>query len=130
MQFTVHSAFNSTAEIEEANKYPNIRLFTVGEGTSSATHLAEFSTISQIWSVATANGAVCWFFDDLKVPIGLFSDNWGGTPVQAWSSPEALQKCTAQDNIKLARLGCNLVPRWRAKWAGTTTKDFGSCPLE
>jgi len=31
----------------------------------------------------------------MKVPLGLFSDNWGGTPVQAWSSPDALSKCHA-----------------------------------
>jgi len=34
-------------------------------------------------------------YDQLSVPIGLFSDNWGGTPVQAWSSPEAYSKCKA-----------------------------------
>jgi len=32
-------------------------------------------------------------YDNLQVPIGLFSDNWGGTPVQAWSSADALKKC-------------------------------------
>jgi len=44
--------------------------------------------------------ATCWFFgknlyDNAKVPLGLVSSNWGGTPVQAWSSPEALGKCHA-----------------------------------
>ncbi len=28
-----------------------------------------------------------------QVPLGLISDNWGGTPVQHWSSPGALAKC-------------------------------------
>jgi len=42
--------------------------------------------------------AVCWFFgrdlfDAYQVPIGLISSNWGGTPIQAWSSPDALAKC-------------------------------------
>jgi sialate O-acetylesterase len=43
---------------------------------------------------------VCWFFGrDLydalgrTTPIGLISNNWGGTPVEAWSSPVALSKC-------------------------------------
>jgi len=108
MQFTVHSAFNNTAEIAAAALYSQIRLFTVGTSTSSATPLTEFATISQTWSVAAPAtvgvgdwnefSAVCWFFgknlyDQLKVPIGLFSDNWGGTPVQAWSSPDALKVC-------------------------------------
>jgi len=41
---------------------------------------------------------VCWFtgrnlYDNLQVPIGLISSNWGGTVIQAWSSPTALAKC-------------------------------------
>jgi len=72
MQFTVHSAFNATEEIQAADKYSSIRLFTVGQGTSSATPLTEFTTISQGWSVASATtvgvgdwnefSAACWFF--------------------------------------------------------------------
>ena len=42
--------------------------------------------------------AVCWFYgknlyDEFKRPIGLIATNWGGTPVEAWSSPDALKKC-------------------------------------
>jgi sialate O-acetylesterase len=54
--------------------------------------------------------AVCWFFgqqmsDKLsgvsttgnpsggKVPIGLVSNNWGGTKVEVWSPPEAFTAC-------------------------------------
>jgi sialate O-acetylesterase len=115
MQFTVHSAFNATYEIAAANNYPRIRLFTVGQGTTSAVPLDEFSTISQQWSVASAAtvgvgdwnefSAACWFFgrdlyDNLQVPIGLFSDNWGGTIVQAWSSPDALKQCPASGVVE------------------------------
>jgi len=114
MQFTVHSCFNATEEIEAANMYPNIRLFTVGQGTTSTTPLDEFKTISQSWSVASAAtvgvgdwsefSAACWFFgrdlyDEIKVPLGLINDNWGGTPVQAWSSPQALSHCNSTTEI-------------------------------
>lgn len=86
--FTVHSEFNSTVEIARANNYPNIRVFTVGEGgTTSATLLTQLGSIKQPWSVAsaatigvadwTAFSAVCWhfgrnLFDALgkTVPIG------------------------------------------------------------
>eukprot|EP01079_Euglenida_sp_SAG-EU17-18_P007373 gene7373-1316_t len=44
--------------------------------------------------------AVCWFFGKTlhehlpgKVPIGLVSSNVGGTAVERWSSPDALDKC-------------------------------------
>lgn len=53
MQMTVSQAYNSSVEIAEAANYPNIRLFTVGQGTTSATPLSEFSTIEQTWSVAS-----------------------------------------------------------------------------
>ena len=42
--------------------------------------------------------AVCWMYGKnihkaLGIPIGLVDTNWGGTPVEAWSSPDALAKC-------------------------------------
>ena len=32
-------------------------------------------------------------FDLYKIPIGLIATDWGGTCVEAWSSPDALAKC-------------------------------------
>lgn len=116
MQMTVDGVFNATEEVKNAANYPNIRVFTVGTSTTSATPLEEFHTISQPWAIASpasvgvgnwsAFSAACWFFgrdlyNDLKVPIGLLSDNWGGTPVQAWSSPDALAKCKAESPKKV-----------------------------
>ena len=45
--------------------------------------------------------AACWEFGthlfdsslDSKVPLGLVSNNWGGTGIQAWSPPEVMRKC-------------------------------------
>ena len=44
--------------------------------------------------------AVCWIFgrevfDALggNVPIGLINNNWGGTALESWSTPESLQAC-------------------------------------
>lgn len=110
MQFSVAGGLNATAEIEAANDYPLIRVFTVGQKTNSSTPLQELATIEQPWSVASAKSigdgnwsafsAVCWFtyravHDALgsKVPQGLISNNWGGTPIQHWVSPQVLVGC-------------------------------------
>jgi hypothetical protein len=74
MQFTLYSNAgvpNVTAEVALANSYPNIRVFTVGDGTSSSTPLTELNTTTQLWSVASNisiggpgwayMSAVCWF---------------------------------------------------------------------
>lgn len=119
MQFTVHSAVNSTEEIKRADAYPLIRLFTVGQSSQSDVPLPELNTTEQLWSVASATSvgagdwsefsAVCWFtyrnvFNALAyagdiVPQGLVSNNWGGTPIEHWSSPDALAKCITLKNV-------------------------------
>ena len=115
MQFAVPAMTNSSAETLDANNYPNIRVFSVGQGTSSKTPLNDLKTIQETWSVANAtsvnngNGfgifsAVCWIFgrevfDGLggSVPIGLISSNWGGTPVEHWADPAAFARCNRTD---------------------------------
>lgn len=109
MQFTVHTAFNASAEIAAAN-YPSIRVMTIGQGTQSSTPLDDLMSISQPWTPATSSSiglgdwsafsAVAWFFGrDVfnalggAVPLGLISDNWGGTHIESWSSPNALAAC-------------------------------------
>ena len=47
--------------------------------------------------------SVCWLFgrnlyDHFKYPIGLISSNWGGTPIEDWSSPDVLAKCGVKEN--------------------------------
>jgi len=113
MQFTLLSNAgvpNATAEIADANNYPNIRVMTVGQGNSSAVPFTELASIELNWAAASnltigAGGwssfsAVCWFtyrdvFNALggAVPQGLISNNWGGTPIEHWSSAHALSLC-------------------------------------
>eukprot|EP00656_Telonema_subtile_P017772 TRINITY_DN19580_c0_g1_i3.p1 TRINITY_DN19580_c0_g1~~TRINITY_DN19580_c0_g1_i3.p1 ORF type:complete len:367 (-),score=43.37 TRINITY_DN19580_c0_g1_i3:28-1128(-) len=111
MQFSVGGNENASAYAKQADSYPNIRLFTVGQKTSSQTPLFDLATIEQPWAHASATSvtdgsafnyfsAVCWFFGkgvydglDGKVPIGLISDNWGGTKVEQWMPAETSAAC-------------------------------------
>lgn len=34
-----------------------------------------------------------------QIPLGMVSSNWGGTYVQAWSSPIALSKCNSSESV-------------------------------
>ena len=115
---------NSGTENEEATRYGAIRLYQQGSarmvnhppagyGYGSPEPMAESSPACSdgipacsSWGT-TANGvgsfsAVCWFFgrdlfDSLptKVPLGLIESDVGGTPVQDWSPPSAIQQCSA-----------------------------------
>ncbi|XP_071958438.1 sialate O-acetylesterase-like isoform X2 [Antedon mediterranea] len=109
MAFEVKQAFNGTEELLKSYEYPNVRVFAVQQVESSIPFY-DLKAVYQPWSQPTPEtlgkdtatftyfSAVCWFFgrdlyDHLKYPIGLISTNWGGTPVEAWSSPDALAKC-------------------------------------
>ena len=121
MQFTLLTNAgvpNKTQEVADAANYPLIRVFTVGQGTNSSTPLTQLKTIEDPWAVSSPAviggpgwntfSAVCWFtfrdiFDALgkKVPMGLISNNWGGTRIQKWSSPAALATCNGTKDSSL-----------------------------
>jgi sialate O-acetylesterase len=100
MEFGMGMVKNAQAEIQAAN-YPGIRLFMV----SRATALTPQPVAQGTWKTCTPEtirqdgwdgfSAVGYFFGrelhrDLKVPIGLVESSWGGTPAEAWASPEGL----------------------------------------
>ncbi|HEX2983285.1 MAG TPA: glycosyl hydrolase family 2, partial [Ignavibacteriales bacterium] len=88
---------NSARDIAAAN-YPSIRFFDVENKISLK---PDFNCVGS-WhecSPATAPGfsATAFYFgrklyEELKVPIGLISTNWGGTPVEAWTNAKYLEK--------------------------------------
>jgi sialate O-acetylesterase len=103
MQFSVYGIFNASIEIENANKYPKIRLFTAAD-VPAFTPQEELITIWQKWSVAsntTVGGmsAVCWIYGRMIQeglggrPIGLIHTSWGGTDIEYWTPPEVLKDC-------------------------------------
>uniref|UniRef100_A0A8C0FMZ3 Sialic acid acetylesterase n=1 Tax=Bubo bubo TaxID=30461 RepID=A0A8C0FMZ3_BUBBB len=69
--------------------------------------LDDLERIDLPWSIPTAENlghgnftyfsAVCWLlgrylYEALRYPLGLVEAAWGGTPIEAWSSPRALRK--------------------------------------
>ena len=113
MQFSTPMVWNASAEVAAAANYPSIRVMSIGQLTTSATPLTDLAAVNLSWSRASEVGviggpgnwttfsAVCWLFGrDLfdafagTVPVGLVSNNWGGTNIQTWSSPDALSQCT------------------------------------
>ena len=119
MAFSVSRTFRAKAEIKIADSYKKIRLFTVQRYVSK-TPIADLSksNIIQRWQVAgkytiTDFSALCWMygrrlFDLYKIPIGLISTNYGGTSVEAWSSPETLRKCGITEQDSRNRLDPNM----------------------
>jgi sialate O-acetylesterase len=86
---------NAEEEVAAAN-YPLIRQFKVALAESDA----PTDAMDGSWAVcspATAGEftAVGYFFardiyEKLHVPVGLINSTWGGTPIEAWMSPFAL----------------------------------------
>jgi sialate O-acetylesterase len=103
MQFIVYGMFNGSVEMQNANKYPKVRLFTAADVPAS-TPQEELITIAQKWSVASSTtvasmSAVCWLYGRMIQeglggrPIGLIHSSWGGTNIELWTPPEVLKDC-------------------------------------
>ncbi|MDF3057271.1 MAG: acetylesterase [Rariglobus sp.] len=95
MEFTL----NKTTEIEEAiaaPPTPHIRQFLVRKNTANTPR----ADCQGTWTLASPEtvgnfSAVGYHFarslhQRLQVPVGLIHTSWGGTPVEAWTSTEAL----------------------------------------
>ena len=105
MEFSLNRIFNASIEIENAAKYPKIRLFTASRAESNVP-VEEILYIGLNWSVASsttvANGAVsavCWLYGRMVHeelggrPMGLVHTSYGGTPIEDWIPPQALKDC-------------------------------------
>ena len=105
MGFSVNRMFNASVEIENAYKYPKVRLFTAADAPAF-TPQEELIRIGMPWSipsnVTVASGgtsAVCWLFGRMineglgGRPIGLVHSSWGGTDIEYWTPPEVLKEC-------------------------------------
>ena len=90
---------NYEQEISNAN-YPCIRLLQVKKRTSLRP-LEQVEVNMDGWQECCPQyvenfSALCYFYalrlwEELKVPVGIIDDDWGGTPAEAWMRAEALQ---------------------------------------
>jgi sialate O-acetylesterase len=96
MEWPVIASENAEQELKSAD-HPEIRLFTV-ENTVAAEPRED---CKGTWAAATPASArnfsaVGYYFGveiqkSIKVPIGLISSDWGGTPAEAWTSETTLK---------------------------------------
>lgn len=101
MEMLESMVLNYEEEIRNTN-YPNIRLFQVKRVVDLKPRdcfSLEFNMGGwQECSPTTAPyfSALCYFYalrlwEELKVPIGVIGDDWGGTPIEAWTRTEILE---------------------------------------
>lgn len=105
MHFNVTRMFNASIEIENAYKYPKIRLFTP-QYYVNVMPQEEIRYIAMNWSIASnvtvgnpAVSAVCWLYGQMVSealggrPMGLIHSSWSGTNIEIWTPPEVLKDC-------------------------------------
>lgn len=102
MEYAIYGLTNATEEYQDAANYQHIRLFKVAHNISTVP-LDDLNAVATPWSLPRRHlmssfSAVCWLFGKymskhLNYPIGLVETNWGGTQIEAWSSPDALAAC-------------------------------------
>lgn len=97
MEWSIASSIDPDLESIAAN-YPKIRLLQIPNVVSMKPEAA----CGGEWKLCTPESvrgfsAVGFFFGrqlhhTLDVPVGLIASDWGGTPAEAWTSPEAMEK--------------------------------------
>jgi len=108
MQMTVGLIFNATEEMANAANYPKIRLYSAGLFSTPAP-VEQLVGIGLLWALPTAENigktnwsifsAVCWLYGRMihtalgGRPIGLIATIYGGTAIEYWMPPAALQEC-------------------------------------
>jgi sialate O-acetylesterase len=111
MEMSIAGVFNASDEIQDSMHYPHLRLASVNHSVAHSVQSdAGSKTTDYVWARSSPKAmdaaqpfswfsASCYFFGrDLyqhhyngSVPIGLVSSSYGGTRVECWSSPTAMQ---------------------------------------
>ena len=115
LQFTTDMSFTGNESVADSGQFPHLRLLSLAN-TASLTPLNDTAPAwsdGQAWVASQPRyvggcgwcffSAVCFYqgrslyralnVDGAVLPVGLISSTWGGTVVEAWSSPDALSSC-------------------------------------
>jgi len=112
MEMAMRFIMNATEEIEASASFTSIRYTVVKNAVSTTEDLDADTPLQQPWADPTdvdklgAMSATCFLFarslqqlwqaaGQEPVPLGLVDSDWGGTPVESWSTPESLASCEA-----------------------------------
>ncbi len=96
MEFELRKTIDADKEIAESAN-PMLRQFTVKKSVSpSPLDDTEGQWLAASPETSGSFTAVGYFFarkiqNELRVPVGIVHTSWGGTPSEAWTSPEALK---------------------------------------
>ena len=108
MEWPVDQSDDAAAEIAAA-QFPQMRILTVPKRVS----LSPVKELPAAWQPVTPEtigdfSAVAYFMGrrlhrDLGVPIGLVDATWGGTPIEAWMSRDALDAAEVPESDRRVR---------------------------
>ncbi|MGQ1947064.1 sialate O-acetylesterase [Geofilum sp. OHC36d9] len=85
-----------SAEVIAGASNPNIRMFTVARNVTSspATDVTGSWVVSSPETAGSFSATALFFARklqaELKIPVGIIHSSWGGTPMEAWISPDML----------------------------------------
>ncbi|KAL4233250.1 hypothetical protein ACF0H5_007934 [Mactra antiquata] len=102
MDFRMSQVNNSAAEIDDSVAYRDVRmLFSKLVQSNTTVDDVQVNTpwIYPIEGVVDKFSALCFMFGrnlqkHLGYPIGLIESSWGGTRIEVWSSPTAINSCS------------------------------------
>jgi len=120
MEFALKDSFDNATAIPDSANYPNLRLFSIAKKASLTPlnyTVTRFEDGAQ-WVVSAPKyvagpsmnyfSAACYYFarelykavnvNGAVVPIGAIDTCWGGTVIEAWTTPEGLATCTVSDD--------------------------------
>ena len=106
MQMAVIECWDNHREIENAKKYPNIRLFDIKRTPSKTTK----NDVAGTWEKCSSESvvrfsAVAYHYgrklhEELNVPVGLVLASWGATSIEAWTPRDVQMKDPIVKEIK------------------------------